>query len=288
MGAPGDNVAPVIIKRKKITKGDGHHGGAWKVAYADFVTAMMAFFLLMWLLNATTEKQRKGIADYFSPTIPINRISGGGDDEFGGDSVFSEKRLAQNGIGASNLRPTDARQARGELGLSEEGSDGHDTSDDAASEASDPLKEVEELLLGRAGESLVSREANRHILTRVTDEGLIIELFDLEDARLFAPESAEPTPLLSELAAMIASVAALVENGIAVEAHTRARPVVVAASPVWDLSVARANAMRALLEARGIERERLRRITGHADREPAVRNLLAIRNNRVEVILLRD
>ena len=60
------NAAPVIIKRKKIIQGGGHHGGAWKVAYADFVTAMMAFFMLMWLLNATTEKQRKGIADYFN------------------------------------------------------------------------------------------------------------------------------------------------------------------------------------------------------------------------------
>ena len=81
------NAAPVIIKRKKIVQGGGHHGGAWKVAYADFVTAMMAFFLLMWLLNATTEKQRKGIADYFNPTIPVNRVSGGGDGAFGGDST---------------------------------------------------------------------------------------------------------------------------------------------------------------------------------------------------------
>ena len=64
------NVAPVIIKRKQIIQGGGHHGGAWKVAYADFVTAMMAFFMLMWLLNATTDKQRTGIADYFSPSIP--------------------------------------------------------------------------------------------------------------------------------------------------------------------------------------------------------------------------
>ncbi|MEO1001108.1 MAG: flagellar motor protein MotB, partial [Pseudomonadota bacterium] len=67
--AQGNDQRP-IIKRKKIVAGGGHHGGAWKVAYADFVTAMMAFFLLMWLLNATTEAQRKGIADYFSPTIP--------------------------------------------------------------------------------------------------------------------------------------------------------------------------------------------------------------------------
>src|SRR6056297_4151245 len=115
MAASGDNAAPVIIKRKKVISGDGHHGGAWKVAYADFVTAMMAFFLLMWLLNATTEKQRKGIADYFSPTIPVNRISGGGEDSFGGDSVFSENTLARNGIGATNRRATESREARGEI-----------------------------------------------------------------------------------------------------------------------------------------------------------------------------
>src|SRR5210317_2038213 len=103
--AKDQTVAPVIIKRKKIIAADGHHGGAWKVAYADFVTAMMAFFMLMWLLNATTEKQRKGIADYFSPTIPINRVSGGGDGSFGGDSVFSEMTLPQNGVGASSRHP---------------------------------------------------------------------------------------------------------------------------------------------------------------------------------------
>jgi len=113
------NAAPVIIKRKKIVGGGGHHGGAWKVAYADFVTAMMAFFLLMWLLNATTEKQRKGIADYFNPTVPVNRISGGGDGAFGGDSLFSEQTLAQSGTGASAMRPTDERQAMGVSGEDE-------------------------------------------------------------------------------------------------------------------------------------------------------------------------
>ena len=288
MSAPGNNAAPVIIKRKKITKGDGHHGGAWKVAYADFVTAMMAFFLLMWLLNATTEKQRKGIADYFSPTIPINRISGGGDDDFSGDSVFSENRLAQNGIGASNLRPTEARQARGETGLSEDGADGAADTDETEAKEIETLKEVETLLLGRAGESLVSLEMNRHIRTRVTDEGLIIELFDLDGAQLFETDTDKATPLLQELAKLIASVSQLVENGIAVEAHTRARPVVVADSPVWNLSATRANAMRRLLQDGGLGRHRLRRVTGHADREPAVRNPLAIRNNRLEVILLRS
>ena len=95
--AAQSNLAPVIIKRKKVIAG-GHHGGAWKVAYADFVTAMMAFFMMMWLLNATTEQQRQGLADYFSPTIPINRVSGGGDGSFGGESIFSEETLPQKSL----------------------------------------------------------------------------------------------------------------------------------------------------------------------------------------------
>src|SRR6056297_3268960 len=107
------NVPPVIIKRKKVVAEGGHHGGAWKVAYADFVTAMMAFFLLMWLLGATTEQQRKGIADYFNPTLPLDRVSGGGN-------------------GASDKYATDSRQARGDVGLLPEGASAlEDRPDDA-------------------------------------------------------------------------------------------------------------------------------------------------------------
>ena len=89
--------------QKKVIAGGGYHGGAWRVAYADFVTAMMAFFMLMWLLNATTEQQRKGIADYFTPTIAIKRISGGGDGMFGGNDIFSESVFAKSGTGGTPL-----------------------------------------------------------------------------------------------------------------------------------------------------------------------------------------
>lgn len=275
------NVAPIIIKRKKVTGGDGHHGGAWKVAYADFVTAMMAFFLLMWLLNATTEQQRKGISDYFSPTIPINRISGGGDGVFGGDTVFSEDTMPQNGTGATSQRPTEGRQARGEIGTLE---------DDAAREAAqtEAFEALEDVLLSRAGESAVSNRLRRHILTRVTDEGLVIELFSLERARLFEPGRDTPTELLVQLAELVASVSALVRNGVAVEAHTRARPVVLRDNPVWALSMARAERMRGLLLSGALEDGRIRRITGHADRKTVVRNPMSLRNNRLEVILLRS
>ena len=83
----------VVIIRRKTVVAAGHHGGAWKVAYADFVTAMMAFFLLMWLLSVTDEQTRLGLADYFSPTIPIHQTRGGGDGPFDGESMFSQDVL---------------------------------------------------------------------------------------------------------------------------------------------------------------------------------------------------
>jgi len=278
------NAPPVIIKRKKVVGGGGgHHGGAWKVAYADFVTAMMAFFLLMWLLGATTEKQRKGIADYFSPTVPVNQVSGGGSGAFGGDSVFSEQSLAQSGTGASSLHSTESHQARGDLGVMSEGATGETTEADSAA-----FSEIDERLRGRSGESLASDDVLRHIVTRVTDEGLIVELFDSDDARLFLPDRSEPTDVLQEIARIIAALAAPVVNDIAIAAHTRARPVTLADNPVWDLSAARANRMRLLLEEAGLARARIRRITGHADRSPATENPMSTLNNRLEVTFLKS
>src|SRR6056297_1371659 len=137
----GPSNAPVIIKRKKVIVAGGHHGGAWKVAYADFVTAMMAFFLLMWLLGATNEKQRKGIADYFNPTIPINKVSGGGDGAFGGDSVFTEATLADQGTGAAVMLAGDERDDVSPSAPTDEMSDRQ------------ALQTVEAALSGRGGES---------------------------------------------------------------------------------------------------------------------------------------
>lgn len=276
------NAAPVIIKRKKVAGGNGHHGGAWKVAYADFVTAMMAFFMLMWLLNATTEKQRKGIADYFSPTIPLSRISGGGDGSFGGDSVFSEDQIAQNGTGASSLRPTIERQATGQTGTD---SSAKATADEAFAK---DMRKIEEALMGIGGESMVSEQAARHIVTRVTDEGLIVEIFDLDDEPLFTGDTDTPEPITRDMAKMLADVFALVKNGVSVEGHIRALPAVLRDNPSWDLSAARAMQMRRLLEAEGLAATRVQRVTGHADRAPAVKNPMAPRNNRLEVILLRS
>ena len=262
-----------IIKRKKIVKAAGHHGGAWKVAYADFVTAMMAFFMLMWLLGATTEKQRQGIADYFNPTIPINRISGGGDGAFGGDSVFSEDTMAQSGTGAGMLRPMAERRARGAQGATE------------MDESESALAAVEEALLGLSGESLIRDLVRRHIVTRVSDEGLVIELFDTETAPLFGPDG-RPGLALRALMPSIVAALALVENPVAVEAHVgRAEP---GAPSAWELSIDRGSMLRRLLEDAALPPTRIIRITGFADREPVTTDPAAVRNNRLEIVVLRD
>ncbi|HEY8613645.1 MAG TPA: flagellar motor protein MotB [Roseomonas sp.] len=95
----GDGVT-IVIRKEESGEG-GHHGGAWKVAYADFVTAMMAFFLLMWLLNATTEEQRRGLADYFNPTNVMGQRTSGSGQPFGGRTPNESGQMASN---ASSVR----------------------------------------------------------------------------------------------------------------------------------------------------------------------------------------
>lgn len=268
-------VAPIIVKRKKIIAG-GHHGGAWKVAYADFVTAMMAFFLLMWLLGATNEKQRKGIADYFNPTIPVNKVSGGGDGAFGGDSIFSENTLARNGTGTGVIATSENAEQSVE-----------DEEAQSIAKEKDALAELEEMLSARAGESMVSDLLMRHIVTRLTDEGLIVEVFDLPDAPLFTG-AAEPTGVLRDVVASVAEVFRLAPNSIAVQGHVASVPVVSRENPVWNLSSDRADAVRLLLVNASLDAERMQRVTGFADRQPVTGNPLSVRNNRIEIILLRS
>ncbi|NBC95654.1 MAG: chemotaxis protein MotB [Deinococcus-Thermus bacterium] len=261
MGASG-NARP-IVRRKKVVAEAPHHGGAWKVAYADFVTAMMAFFLLMWLLNATTEKQRKGLADHFSPTIPINRSSGGGDGALGGDSIFAEETLAQSGVGATSPDPFAERAAETRR-----------------------LADLEDRLLGRGGEALLTENEMRHIQTRITDAGLVVEIFSLPGARLFAAGDDTPTALFETLIDTVGRLFARATNRVAIDGFSRAEPVVLARNPVWDRSLSRAERARAGLAAH-VAGDRIVRVTGHADRDAAVDPPMAVRNDRLELTLLR-
>ncbi|HRO13997.1 MAG TPA: flagellar motor protein MotB [Paracoccus sp. (in: a-proteobacteria)] len=249
--------APIIIKRIGAPPAAGHHGGAWKVAYADFVTAMMAFFLLMWLLNATTEKQRQGLADYFDPTI-VNTTSGGGDGVDGGQAQAPA-----------------------------EGQDQAAASADRAQSFEEMARRVQDELTGTGAESMQRVNLLRHVVIRVTDEGLVIELGDIVDEPLFAEDSAEPAPVLRELTAILAMVLGRVRNQVAVAGHVRAYPEMMMENPVWPLSDARAHAVRDLLARGGLAAGRVQRVTAHGDRRPRNANPMDPANDRIEVILLR-
>ncbi|SFR33869.1 flagellar motor protein MotB [Litoreibacter janthinus] len=267
-----DNAArPIIIKRKKVISGGGHHGGAWKVAYADFVTAMMAFFMLMWLLNATTEKQRKGLADYFAPTIAVARVSGGGEGAFGGDSLTVQSRLPQSGqSGLPNL-PLSPNHPDNAL----------------AAEEQAKFLELATGILGRGGDSLIKEMALEHIITDVTDEGLVVEIFDLEGAPLFDPVTGQPNAILREICNMLVDVFSAVSNRISVSSHSKAYPSVLIDNPAWDQTTTRTQITRELLERSGLHPDRLERLTGYGQSKPLLDDPMAARNNRLEVTLLR-
>lgn len=263
-----------IIVRRKIVQGGGHHGGAWKVAYADFVTAMMAFFLLMWLLNATTEEQRKGLADYFNPTIAVHRTSGGGDGPLNGNAVASEETLPSDGKGASDKRPTDARKASGDTGTSAE--DGQQ----------DSLQGVADALVARLGESEIGDALAQHVRLRRTDEGLVVEIAELPGVPLFNGSEAEPTRRMQDLMTMVGEVIGGVTNGIAIDSHTNSSAISRQSDNDFQLTSARAIVSRAMLMEAGISGDRFARVTGEADRTHVRPDPLDIRNRRIEVILL--
>ena len=248
--------ATIIVKRPKVVAG-GHHGGAWKVAYADFVTAMMAFFLLMWLLSTTDEETKLGLADYFSPTIPIHSTNGGGDGPFGGASMFSQDVLAQD--------------ATGRLGGPDEAS-------------KESLWDLENRLRGASGDAVAADPLLKHVRTRLTDEGLIIEVFDIPGSPLFVGDTALPAPILERLLAMVGRVLASTGNRVAIAGHLAPGD---GAGDPWGLSADRAQRARALLTAAGVADRRLDRVAGKADRSPAPGAEAPGRNRRVEITLLR-
>lgn len=287
MATDSSGQGPTIIKRKKIYKADGHHGGAWKVAYADFVTAMMAFFLLMWLLNATTEEQRKGIADYFNPTIPISRISGGGSDGLNGSSIFSEDTYAKMGTGA-NRKQTVENPAYGDGKANE--------AETQTSDAEELAKQAEENEIASELQSLKeslseeSRQLSEHLMIKMSPEGIVLEITDSESTPLFPLGRSEPSETMMQLIDVVAEAFGEFDNEIKIVGHTDShRYRNGAIYDNWNLSADRANAARRLLNRAGIPGDRIREVSGKADTDPLVQNdPQAAQNRRISITILTD
>ncbi|MET3824741.1 chemotaxis protein MotB [Sphingomonas sp. PvP055] len=286
----GTNQPPKIIYKKIYIEGHGgHHGGAWKVAYADFVTAMMAFFLLMWLLGATNEKQRKALADYFSPTlVQLKQNSAGSMGLFGGSSITDkdsyQHKASQTGTRAMTV-PIDA------TGGTQVGSGQKGTLKDRAAMSAEDRKNFEKMrrqVVSSMASSPQLKKLSSHVRFVRTQSGLRIDLLDDADYSMFDLGTTQLEPRASALLGLIAESIKGTANPIMIRGHTDSLgygdPL---AMNNWMLSSARAEATRRRLAAGGTPENRFNRIEGVADREPIIRdNPSDPRNRRVAITLL--
>jgi chemotaxis protein MotB len=287
----GANVPPKVIVKKVYIEGHGgHHGGAWKVAYADFVTAMMAFFLLLWLLGATTEKQRKGLADYFAPTLLDSKKLGiGGSGPLGGESIMSNNKTgprAAAAVIASMGMPSKQEQGGPQAGMGPHGS--LRSSSAIRQEDAKAFAKMSEQIREKIRTSPDLAKLAKHVRFVPTDQGLRIDLVDDADYSMFALGTTVLDPQASSLIGMIAASIRQTDNPVMIRGHTDAVPYGdPRAMNNWMLATGRAEATRRRLALGGLPETRFERIEGVADREPMiVANPSDPRNRRVAITLL--
>lgn len=266
---------PIIVKKITIVTA-GHHGGAWKVAYADFVTAMMAFFLLLWLLGATTEKQRKGIADYFTPTlVKMKEASAGSNGLLGGSSIVDADNYPNRAGQTGNRAMTIPRDATG--GPKEGG------------ERIKQVKSMQDKLNAKLASNAKLQRLAKQVRMIDTAEGIRIDLVDNADFSMFQLGTTVLTPDANQLLHAIGELLTGELGGVSIRGHTDAVPWNGGAGANnWSLSAGRAEATRQALMTDGIGENRFRRIEGVADREPLVQNNpMDPRNRRISILLMR-
>ncbi len=326
MVATNPNGPVIIVKKRKKGGHEGHHGSAWKVAYADFVTAMMAFFLLLWLLNVTTDEQRRGVADYFDPSS-VARSSSGAGGVLGGLTIGSPGQMSSPSARFSTHRHIPGRPEpvegsnRIDAGSADESSDaavdggqhagqphplaGSDGAD--AGGATGPIT-AGQLAAARAAEEQrqfeAAAEALRQAIQSVpnlqelaqslildqTPEGLRIQIVDQERLSMFPIGSAQLLDRTRQLMGLVAQAVGRLPNRVSISGHTDSTPYAnVEQYDNWDLSSARANASRRALIAAGIEPERIATIVGLADTQPFFpEDPRNPRNRRISIVLLRE
>jgi chemotaxis protein MotB len=289
---PGSNEPPRIIV-KKIVGDDhgGHHGGAWKVAYADFVTAMMAFFLLMWLLGATTEKQRKSIADYFTPTLVEYRQNSAGSNGLLGGSSLTDKdnypfKASQTGTRAMTI-PVGA-EGGPQVGTGPEGSLKTAAGNKLRAEDMQNFARVRSQLSRQLATNQALKKLANHVRFTPTRDGLRIDLVDDADYSMFALGTTALNPEAAGLIDTVAKAVSSMPNQVSIRGHTDSLGY---GDPRtmnnWMLSSGRAEATRRKLAMGGIVERRFERIEGVADRDPYIEKDPADpRNRRVSITLM--
>lgn len=268
---------PVIIKKIYRLEG-GHHGGAWKVAYADFVTAMMAFFLLLWLLSTATDETLEGLAEYFTPTIGLKDQMGIGFE--GGEAPI------EDGTKKSDRTPPGIV-----VGMTPQGPIPQDPQKKALIESTEDANLFEKAQedIKQAFESDPNlAEFKDNIVVEQTPEGLKIKLVDSDKDNMFQPGSVELTPFGQRILLKMVPIIEQMPNRISIVGHTDAVPSSSATQTNWELSAERANSARRFFVRNGVQTTRVAKIVGLADKELLLPDdPKNPKNRRIEVVLLR-
>jgi chemotaxis protein MotB len=278
MASSGKPLQPIIVKRVK-KGGHGAHGGAWKIAYADFVTAMMAFFLLMWLLGSTTEGDRKGIADYFNQPLKVMLFGGPGSGgatsilDGGGDDLTKSVGEDASGNIEDKVREIGAQLARAE----------------AIRQDKQRIATLREKLENIINVNPQLAEFKNQIRLEMVQDGLNIQIVDDQKRAMFDTGSALVKPYMRDILRAIAQALMEVDNRISLSGHTDATPYGSGerAYSNWELSADRANASRRELVAAGLPEGKLARVVGMADKQLLFPdNPYDPRNRRISILVL--
>ncbi len=291
-------VQPIIIKKVK-KGGGGHHGGAWKVAYADFVTAMMAFFLLLWLLNVTTDEQKNAISNYFDPTsLKVSNSESGAGGVLGGMSMSTQGAMATQMQNPITVQPPEQESAKSD---SIEPSD-TDTEEDIQQIEEEKIIEAMEQMEEERFEEAKSmieqaiqdspdlKSLANNLIVDMTPEGLRIQIVDQEGKSMFPIGSARMYEKTKNLITKVAEIIKKLPNKISVRGHTDSIPYGKNAEYTnWELSTDRANSLRRVLLESGLPPERIHNVQGRADTEPLIAdNPTDPRNRRISIILMKE
>lgn len=274
-----EDTKPIIVKRIKKVAG-GHHGGAWKIAYADFVTAMMAFFLLMWLLGSTSKATLEGISEYFR--MPLKVALQGGPSVAASDSVLKGggKDLTKK---QAQVKPVDGPKGK------QKEVDIKDAKTALEKAEQEKLAELKLKIEEAIDASATLSKFKKQLLIDITSEGLRIQIVDEQNRPMFASSKAELQPYAKQILHEIGSMLNDVPNKISLSGHTDAVPYPTGDKGYsnWELSSDRANASRRELVAGGMDESKLLRVVGLSsaslfDKE----NPLNPVNRRISIIIM--
>ncbi|MCG4452233.1 flagellar motor protein MotB [Pseudomonas sp. MMS21-TM103] len=276
-----DNNQPIIVKRvKKVAA--GHHGGAWKIAFADFATAMMAFFLVMWLMSVATPEQKKLISGYFKDPIGFSESASPFVIDLGGSPTPAPDRTLN--------QPIDDQTEGEEREI--EPAQPAPAPDEADAKAEELEHERLELLLqelqSKVEENPQLQRFKDQILFEITQDGLRIQIMDAENRPMFDSGSARLQPQFEDILLALADTIKAVPNKISISGHTDAKPFAgYGEFGNWELSANRANAARRALIAGGYDEAQVARVVGYAssalyDRDDPLNPV----NRRIDIVVL--